>query len=68
MLTIPADIKEMSEDEAKELLLNHPLPKARQRTDIVSDDDSSEHMLLGAMVSLELLLGFPLRVLPSRPS
>ena len=41
-------IQEMSEDEAKEILLNHPLPKARQRTNIVSDDYISEGRLFGA--------------------
>ena len=29
---------DMSEIEAKDILLNHPLPKARQRTNVVSDD------------------------------
>ena len=25
-------------DDAKKIILNHPLPKARQRTNVVSDD------------------------------
>ena len=54
---------DMSEDDAKKVILNHPLPKARQRTNIVSDNyvrkgGSSEHLLLGARVSLKLLFVF----------
>ena len=53
--------EEMSQNEAKDILLNHPLPKARQRTNTVSDDyipEGSEHSLLGARVSLKLLFVF----------
>ena len=32
------DTEAMSEDEAKKILLEHPLPKARQRTNLVGDD------------------------------
>ena len=42
------NIDEMNEDEAKNILLNHPLPKARQRTNIVSDDYIPEERLFGA--------------------
>ena len=49
---------EMSEIEAKDILLNHPLPKARQRTNIFQKGGSSEHSLLGARVSLKLLFVF----------
>ena len=38
----------MSEDEAKNVLLNHPLPRARQRTNIVNDDYIPEGRLFGA--------------------
>ena len=59
-------IEEMSEDEARNILLNHPLPKARQRTNIVSDDYIPEGRLFGAyatrgegmILSLKLLLCF----------
>ena len=58
----------MSEDEAKKIILEQPLPKARQRTTIVSDavarkGSSSEPTPPEARVSLKLLLGFlsPLR-------
>ena len=42
---------EMSEIEAKDILLNHPLPKARQRTNIVSDDYIPEGRLFGAFAT-----------------
>ena len=42
---------EMSEDDAKEIILNHPLPKARQRTNIVSDDYVPEGRLFGAFTT-----------------
>ena len=42
---------EMSEIEAKDILLNHPLPKARQRTNIVSDDYIPEGRLFGAFTT-----------------
>ena len=43
--------EEMSEIEAKNILLNHPLPKARQRTNIVSDDYIPEGRLFGAFTT-----------------
>ena len=42
---------EMSEIEAKNFLLNHPLPKARQRTNVVSDDYVPEGRLFGAFTT-----------------
>ena len=42
---------DMSEIEAKDILLNHPLPKARQRTNIVSDDYIPEGRLFGAFTT-----------------
>ena len=39
---------EMSEIEAKDILLNNPLPKARQRTNVVSGDYIPEGRLFGA--------------------
>ena len=41
-------IDEMSEDEAKKILLSRPLLKARQRTNIVSDDYILEGRLFGS--------------------
>ena len=41
----------MSEIEAKDILLNHPLPKARQRTNIVSEDYVPEGRLFGAFTT-----------------
>ena len=41
----------MSEVEAKDILLNHPLPKARQRTTIVRDDYIPEGRLFGAFTT-----------------
>ena len=43
--------EEMSEIEAEDILLNHPLPKARQRTNIVSDDYIPEGRLFGAFAT-----------------
>ena len=43
--------EEMSEIEAKASLLNQPLPKARQRTNIVSDDSIPEGRLFGAFTT-----------------
>ena len=42
---------EMSEDDAKKIILDHPLPKARQRTNIVSDDYVPEGRLFGAFTT-----------------
>ena len=42
---------EMSEIEARDILLNHPLPKARQRTNIVSEDYVPEGRLFGAFTT-----------------
>ena len=55
------DIGEMSEDEAKKIVLEDPLPKARWRTNIVSDDYIPERRLFGAYATrgegaLKLLL------------
>ena len=41
----------MSEDGAKRIILDHPLPKARQRTNIISDDYVPEGRLLGALTT-----------------
>ena len=41
----------MSEDDAKKIILDHPLPKARQRTNIVSDDYVPEGRLFGALTT-----------------
>ena len=45
------DIEEMSADEAKKILLEHPLPKAGQRTNIVSNDYIPEGRLFGAFAT-----------------
>ena len=55
--------EELSEIEAKDILLNHPLPKARQRTNIVSDDYIPEGRLFGAFTTRgEGTFRFPLAV------
>ena len=41
----------MSEDDAKKIILDHPLPKARQRTNIVSEDYVPEGRLFGAFTT-----------------
>ena len=43
--------EEMSEDDAKKIILDHPLPKARQRTNIVSDDYVPEGRPFGAFTT-----------------
>ena len=58
---------EMSEDDAKKIILDHPLPKARQRTNIVSDDYVPEGRLFGAFttrgeVITQATFRFPLAV------
>ena len=42
---------EMNEDDAKKIILDHPLPEARQRTNIVSDDYVPEGRLFGAFAT-----------------
>ena len=42
---------EMTEDDAKKIILDHPLPKARQRTNIVSEDYVPEGRLFGAFTT-----------------
>ena len=42
---------DMSEDDAKRIILEHPLPKARQRTNIVSEDYVPEGRLFGAFTA-----------------
>ena len=59
---------EMSEIEAKDILLNHPLPKARQRTNIVSEDYVPEGRLFGAFTTrgegiTQATFRFPLAVM-----
>ena len=59
---------EMSEIEAKDILLNHPLPKARQRTNVVSDDYVPEGRLFGAFTTrgegiTQATFRFPLAVM-----
>ena len=59
---------DMSEIEAKDILLNHPLPKARQRTNIVSDDYVPEGRLFGAFTTrgegiTQATFRFPLAVM-----
>ena len=45
------DVDEMSEDEAKKILLEHSLPKARQRANIVSDDYFPEARFFGTFTT-----------------
>ena len=59
---------EMSEIEAKSILLNHPLPKARQRTNVVSDGYVPEGRLFGAFTTrgegiAQATFRFPLAVM-----
>ena len=60
---------EMSKEETRNILLNHPLPKARQRTNIVSDDYIPEGQLFGALTTrgegiTQATFRFPLAGIP----